>query len=375
MQCEKQDLSRLVHAFHRASRTMSRSATLPLLAVAVSWVGFALPARAAEPRLVPVVPDLPVAAPIDDDRLAELDKAYGDATRLYEAKDLAGALDRADVVYRINPNASTALLRAQLLGELKHPCEAFAALLPGMDMKPGAEERAELTSGLSRHGRACNERLGWTRLEVSPTSTTVTVAGADVPLNRTIGLPKGTHSLELTAPGHARLRTSLTIRTGEEAVARYDLSPVAKPIAAPAPPKPRATPLVTDEPPPTESVEAVEAASSSTLGWVLTGSGAALLAGSAGMTLWALDAKDEGNSYKSPQPGLEEADRKERYDQAQTDLKTRGAIAVAMLATGTVATIWGVIELLDDGPADPAAWTLAPAWTPDGAGLSLRGGF
>jgi hypothetical protein len=353
---------------------MTKTTCASLLTLAALSFLLVTPARAAKPRAVPVVPPLPAAEPITDERLAELDKAYGEATQRYEAGDLEGALKRATVVYKINPNPSTVLLRAQLLGELKRPCKAFAALLPGMDMKPAEDERAELEDGLSRHGKACNKGYGWTRLQVLPSSATVKLAGVKVPLDRTVGLPAGSQSLELTAPGHARLRTTLDVRTGEAAVARYELSPVPAPVAVPAPPvQPRPTPAVT--PHPTEQADIEDSGSSSTLGWVLTGSGVALLGGAAAMTVLALDAKDEGNSYKSPKAGMTETERKDRYEQAQSDMKTRGVVAVALLATGAVATIWGLVDLLGSGAEETSAWTLGPAWTPAGAGLTLRGGF
>ncbi len=334
----------------------------------------ATPASAAPPPVL--VPDLPERAPLTAERKAAAKTAYADVQRHYGAGDYEAALAAADEVFEIHANASTALLRAQLLQRLGRGDEAFAVLLVAADLDPTESELGDVKKGLAASAGACDPARGWATIRVEPRAATVLVAGGEVPAGRTLGVLPGKHPVEVSADGHETRRAELVVRAGEHSLLSVALKPKPVDKAVPSPeesaPEPIQPPPEAAEPP---GAPPPAAASSNTLAWVLIGSGAALAGGGVGMHLWANSANDEAEKYGSPIADMDDDERQRRYDAATEDLRARGISAVVLYGAGAVAAVTGLILLLSDDGADEASFTVAPMPAPGGAGITLRGGF
>ncbi len=346
------------------------------------WVGFAPAASAAAGPAARassvLVPELPTRATPDAAALGEAKRAYEAANRRFGAGDLSGALGEAELAYRALPNASTALARATILAELDRPRDAFELLLVAADLDPTADERTLIEAGLSRQGAACAPPLHWVRLAVTaPRPAAVTVDGVAVAVPRTLGLTAGGHRLRASAPGALALDTVLDPTTlGESHRAAFEL---------------RAVPASSDAPPPSAAVDAAAPPQPNRLpgilGWSLVGGGVALLAVGGGMHAWAAAAADDTERYAAPIPNLPEDTRRQRFEQANDDMKLRGTVAYVCYGLGGAAAVAGATLLVLDATrpelfrvgsrsrGGALRVPVVPAAAPGGAGLVWRGAF
>ncbi len=141
-----------------------------------AFVLLAPSARAADGDPVRL-PAMPTASTLSDRDQKRVDTYYERAATRFEKGDLKGALKAAKQVYALLPNASTALLNAQLLAELNRHCEAFDMSLLAMDLDPTAEEQGDARAGLRTSGARCDRGYGWSRVNVKPVSAAVLIAG------------------------------------------------------------------------------------------------------------------------------------------------------------------------------------------------------
>ena len=304
----------------------------------------------------------------DEEAKAAAMAAYEEASRRYEAGDLEAALEAAGEAYRAVPNASTAFVRATILEAMGRPCEAFELLLTANDLDPKPAEAVQISDGLARHGKACAPGFGWARVRVVPIDAALLISGVPVIPGRTIGLRALRHPVEVEASGRTPLRTVLDVRPGEEATASYELI-ATQTRARVSPPISNASVLDAEEGGPSGSV----------LRWALVGSGGALLLGGAGMTLLALDAKDEADGYASAGSGsgLDDEERERRYGEANDRVKTRATVSYLLYGAGAAAVATGIVLLTtsSDEPGDRAGMRLQPIPLPHGAGLVLVGAY
>jgi len=321
-----------------------------------------------------MVPDLPAVERTSPEQQAEAERAYDSCATLYEEGRIADALVAAELVYKLMPNASTALMRAQLLEAAGRPCAAFAALAVALDMDPSSSERIEIGGTLQTMGKACKPGAAWARIRVSPEAALVRISGREVPAGRTVVLRAGIHPVEVEAPGYARLRATLKADPGEEVPASFEterLGGAAAPAsgapgtAATGPPGPRvAAPAPVHEPAPR----------STALPWLLTAGGAAAGAAGLGFNLWALDAASKANDLKDPQADLTLDERERRYGDEKDKATSRRTIAYVLYGAGGAALVAGVVWLLASGDGDvPAGW-MPSVWVLEGgAGVSFGG--
>jgi len=324
---------------------------------------------------VVVVPELPELRPPTAGEQAEAEAAYARSAELYEAGDQAGALAAAERLYSIMPNASTALVRGQLLTGAGRPCAAFAALAVALDMDPTEEERSSIVSALEQNGRACKPGAAWATLKVVPEEARVRIAGRDVPAGRTVVIEAGVHAVEVEAPGYARLRASVKADPGEEVPASFETERLLQPapVATPAAPAKDPVQPEPDEGPTGVARRAAEAPSK-TLPWLLTGGGAALAVAGAGIHVWAADAASEAQGYLEPRDDMTDEERRQAHDDASSSASARATTAYVLYGAGAVALGAGIYWLLTtpDGESassfGPVPWVL-----PGGVGLSFAG--
>ena len=336
----------------------------------------------AEPSPVLLIPERPAQRAVTDDDRARAARSYEEVQRRYGDGDLPGALAAADEAFRAVPNASTALIRATILGGQGRHREAFAALLVALDLEPTAEEQELIRRGLAEHGPACTPPLGWARFAVEPADARITVAGVAVPVGSAFGIAEGTHDVRVEREDYEPLDRVLAIRAGGETTAAFTVARLPDPAAVDGTVAAGRDLGMEAVPPAAEPVVVATGerswARKKLASWILIGSGAALLGVGAGMHVWALDAADETTRYSGPIVGMTDEDRQRRYDQANDDMKLRGTLAYVFYGVGAAAAVTGVVLLFidtDRSGSDAAAWHVVPSGGPSGGGLVLQGTF
>lgn len=161
-----------------------------------------------------LLPDLPETGRATDSARSDARAAYEDATEAYGAGHLDDALDAADRAWTALPNASTALIRATILGDLKRDRDAFEAYLQAADLTPAPEETALIEAGLAKHGPRISPPLGWVIVRSTPTDADANLDGHTFRTPRTVGVSAGKHQLEIEADGYEPARSTFTARAG-----------------------------------------------------------------------------------------------------------------------------------------------------------------
>lgn len=180
-------------------------------AALVALVGVALaPAARADVLL----PDMPETGRATDSDRADARAAYEDATEAYGAGRLDDALDAADRAWKALPNASTALIRATILGDLKRDRDAFEAYLQAADLTPAPEETSLIDAGLAKHGPRVSPPMGWIVVRSTPAGADANLDGHAFRTPRTVGISAGKHALELEADGYRPAQSTVTARSG-----------------------------------------------------------------------------------------------------------------------------------------------------------------
>ena len=373
-----------------------RRTALALLHLCVLVAASPRPVKAGSAAEV-VVPAFPERHKLSDAERARVDEVYEESASLYQRGDLEGALGRAEEVFGLLPNTSTALVRAELLGELGRHCEAMEMLLVANDLDPTKREWKDIDRLLKRSSQSCRGGFGWAQVVAVPATAVIRVSGVEVPSGRTVGLAKGEHHVQVEAEGYAPLGIVLVARPGEATGAELKLTELPRPPAPPiapepdptATPAPPATPDTEPESPPEPPaapdpasaafLEEVEPSGPGALPWVLLAAGAASAAGGAGMTLWALDGRSEADRYDDPAGedarGLSSDERRRRYLEAEQAITTRRVASFVLYGLGAASAVAGVVLLWTGSEEEPGGVRWAPSVSPVMSGISLHGSF
>ncbi|MEZ4267642.1 MAG: PEGA domain-containing protein [Myxococcota bacterium] len=222
------------------TRVRACSALVALVAVALA------PSAWADVLL----PDLPETGRATDSDRADARAAYEDATEAYGAGKLDDALEAAERAWTALPNASTALIRATILGDLKRDRDAFEAYLQAADLSPAPEETALIDSGLAKHGPRVSPAMGWATVRSTPSGADAILDGYEFRTPRTVGVSAGKHELELVADGFSPIKVTITARSGRATASTTRLVPSARPVEAPSDPPDRGEEAFEGEDPP-----------------------------------------------------------------------------------------------------------------------------
>ncbi|NUN16341.1 MAG: hypothetical protein HUU55_22160 [Myxococcales bacterium] len=297
-----------------------------------------------------IVPDLPENQPLTDDRKKAADHAMDETDTAMEAARLETALSYAKIAYQQVPNANTALRWALVLEAIGNHKEAFAKYLLALSLDATEEELRLIQLGLKQESVACKPPMGWVLLRSDPQAE-VEIYQRRIPSSRWIGLPAGQHQMVIIKDGYEAETATITVVAGQSKCMKVSLLAAAK----------------------TNSVlpESAPSAIPGYLPWVMVGSGVAVALGGAGLHAWAMDAADERNQYASPIPGLNDAERYDKYVLAHDQAEERAMAAYILYGIGAASVVTGIV--LFALPQDTEATSqLMPLVLPDRIGAMGR---
>jgi|GEM_PF-1977466 len=339
------------------------------LGVALVLVVFVTPPALADV----VVPQLPKQATPSEAHAKAAAKAYSKAEGRFEKGRLKSALKYSRQAYDAVANASTALLQAIILGELRRHRGAFNMFLMAADLKPTKEELSFINEGLARHGKKTLPRLGWLTIVAEPANAQITVDNVIVTSPRTVGASAGRHQITVRAEGFHTLTAAVTTTVGVGQRLEYKL---VKKELAPPPPK---EPVVETQPdpkpllPPVEVTKQDEGASLEVPAYALIGTGAALLLVGGGMHAWAFDRAAATDDLALPSSDMPESMRRSQWQQAESDMGLATALAGVGYGLGGAALVTGIVLLvMDPRPAEDKGAVVAPVSLNGGAGVETR---
>jgi hypothetical protein len=255
-------------------------------------------------------------------------KAIKDGVAEYDARHFEEARSLFRRAHELSPNARTFRGLGMTSFELRDYVSAVrnlsAALHDGR--KPlSADQRTNVQELLERSRMFVDVYT----LKVTPPEARVLIDGRapELEADGTLLLGFGTHTVEAKASGMTSRSLSINVRGGvrKEIALVLEPAPVARPTPVPASP----AEVITMAPPPAET------SNRGPLTWLLAGSGAALLAGGAGV-YWAMESS-ELDSCRHPAPGLlctDESAIRLRRNIAIGATVGAGAAAVTMVLIG-----------------------------------------
>ena len=348
-----------------------RSLFLSLAVAMLVLPATATNAGAAEGEPAVLAPPLPERREPNWAEESAAQRAYAETQRLFEEGDLQGALKAAEETFALVPNASTALVVTTILLELGRGCDAFAVLLVASDLDPTEDERGAVNAEMGVQGIRCKPQRGWARIKVEPPGARILLAGTEVQANRTVGVTRGKHEIEVSAKDHEPAKGTIKVKAGRLATASFKLKPAPKTEPAPVPEALGPAPGVEGGPDAGVQVEAE--GPSPALVWGLIGGGGAMLLGGVTFHVLAMDAASDGDKYRSAVEGesaREQADRVGKYNDAKDSASTRSIVAYGLYGVGAAAAGVGTWLLLQGTGAGDAAHVV-PLWWEHGAGVVI----
>lgn len=339
--------------------------------------------------LLPPVPNMGNVTAADQ---AEAESAYNNAYGAYENGDMDGALDYAKAAFNALPNASTAILKAVILGAMEKSNSAFSAYLQARDLKPNAEEKEYVAAGLAEQGAKCDPAMGWAVIRTDPEGTTVRVGSETFKAPRTVGLSEGTFVFSFETDGYRPVEKEIEVTAGEAVPAKksnINMTPEARKTVEPADGVDKAddggSKETAKESTPKDTADAAQVTATATpsrggpdgLTLGLLGGGGAMFVGSVVSGLMGSMAKSEAEEFevKYNTQGKNPADKQSALD-ADARFQTMGTASLALLAVSVPVLGFGVYRLVSAGDAGSdagaeAAAALTPVVLPEGGGAVL----
>lgn len=312
-----------------------------------------------------IIPEPPTKQPTDADKKAA-EAAYASAQQAYGEGELLEALGHADAAFAAVPNASTALVRAIILADMKRPRQAFRVYLDAINLDPTPDEKAMITDGLASQGTAAG--LGWLAVRPSPGTAWVYVGDKAFKGSRTIGLDAGSYELRVEAPEFQSATSSVAIVAGAGRAVNATLSPTQTHIVTPPKTDPKRG--------------SGDGGGPNTLALGLTIGGAVVAATATGLYFWAVSANDTAieEAVKPAEEGpVQEALRRQRFNDAIDKRNQRLYAAYTLWALGGAAFATGIVLFVVDSDGDEGQGaggvSVTPALSADGAGVVLGGTF
>jgi len=304
---------------------------------------------------------------------AEAERLFKAGVSLQKAEDFNAAIAAFESSLRLHPTKSALFNLANCLQAIHRYPEALSTL-ESLEREYGGE-LVEPMKGRVAIQRAELENLTASlTIEVEPAGAEVRVDGKPVgtsPLEGPLRLTLGDHAIEVALAGYATEHRNVNLAPRENAAQSFQLGP-----EAPAPPAKPLAPAASPPPSPVPApspmadggtTQADDGSSGRLAGWVLLGTGGALLVGGTATGLYALslDGKLEDDCWE------EHCHTSKRSDVNQLD---HAVLATnVMLGLGVASAAVGALLLLTndaDASAEPetnVGFTVTPGYV--GAGV------
>jgi PEGA domain len=315
---------------------------------------------------------IPVAAQsTQPSELAAARSLFNEARELEKQGQWAEALTTLEAVASVRMTAQVRFhiaLCHEHIGKLVAARNGFETA-----RREAREEKAEqVLLESTEHIEALEARIPSVRIKLSeqPPGLSVLIDGDEIQtglLAVPIPLDPGEHRVRVTAPGHEDVERIVSLEEGATQDLAIEMQPLPAPVAAKPKPMTQA-PIAPSPPPKQESTRDGNVTSGDpTLGWVLVGTGGALLVGSAVSAIVRSsaisDIDDSCPSHTGCDPSL-----KDTRDQAQTF----GTLAAVLggLGVATVGAGGYLVWSSSPGQADETNVAIRPTIHPEGLSMS-----
>jgi len=315
--------------------------------------------------LAPIPAAAQSANPPTDAELAAARSLFGEARDLEKQEQWAEALTKLQAVASVR---MTAQVRFHIALCHEHTGKLVAAR-NGFETarREAREEKAEqVLRESAEHIEALKARIPSLRIQLSeqPPDLSVIIDGDAIQsglLAVPIPLDPGEHLIRATAPGHEPVERTVALEEGATQDLSIEMLPLPAPVAAPIPPPPAPKPKQEQpprDPKPTEQ--------NPTLGWILVGTGGALIVGSAVSAVVRSsaisDIDDSCPSHANCDPALK--DTRDRAQTFGTLAAVLGGLGVATLGAGGY-LVWSS----NHGHADETTIAIQPTIHPEWVGM------
>lgn len=290
---------------------------------------------------------------------------------LFEAKRYAEACPLFAESYRLDPVSGALLALASCHDAEGKLASAWSEYLE-VAARASREGRADRAAAAKERAAALEPRLARLALSAGPELGAMGVVvrrdGVVVTAGFGVAVPvdPGEHAVEVTAPGRAPFSARVSLREGETRL-------VAVPALAPLPSEPRGPRQPPDGPKPEGPAEPSASSPLRTVGFVAALAGVATAGVGGYFGVRAISKNRESTDSGNCRGNVCNAAGKVIREEALA----AGNVSTVLFVVGGVLAGGGLVLVLTSGAPSRGrpSVALAPAWSPDGAGASLRGTF
>ena len=157
-------------------------------------------------------------------------RPYQKALSAHRKGDIKAMTKAAEEVFKLYPTAKTARFLGDVYEKGENQCGAFESFAAMSDLDPSPTDQVQAVLDMARVGALCGHGMGWAVFFISPPDASkkakIKVSGVEVPIGRTVGLAAQRHPLHIEAEGYMPYKIKITVGSGEEEAAEYDLTPL-----------------------------------------------------------------------------------------------------------------------------------------------------
>lgn len=305
----------------------------------------------------------------------EAEKHFRAGVSLQKVEDFEAAIAAFEASLRLHPTKSALFNLANCLRATHRYGEAIQAF-ERLQREYGDTLDAPMREAVERQLRELRNLSASLALEVEPDGAEVLIDGKLVgraPLAEPLLLSPGLHDVEVRLEGYepARIRIDLVSRQrADRRITLTETEQAPPPPVSPPPPKPETAPVAGPAPQPPPRPDD-QGSSFTTVGWITTGAGLAMLAAGTATGIWALSVDDglQDDCIDGHCPPGRGSD----IDKLETLTTTTNVL----MGVGLAVSATGVVMLLSDTPRDrePERTTVGLSWGPGQLGTSLQQRF
>ncbi len=306
--------------------------------------------------VVSTAPQVASAQDADPKKILEL---IGSANDKFEKEDFQGALEDYEAAFAMYPDPSL-LYRMGLSSEkLNRQVDAIDYYEKFIDAVPDDKTAKKVKDRLAELRQTAPARI---KVETTPPGAQVHIGSLDnPPIGETPGqfdIPAGDVSIYVALEGYDTELRNLKLENAQRETLSFEMSEEAK---------------LVDVDPNGETGGESSSSTLSTWGWVLTGTGVALIGGGIVFGILSQSKTDEVNDYDKRAAGSSPGELQELKDSANSFYSTSLAFYVA----GGVVAATGITFLIIDGMGSESQASMKLDFSPThgGAHVGLSGSF